>query len=129
MENTRDRRVAVKWLKWFKGSPSAGAEAPRPQATPAMPEMVSDPTDPNVGRHLGRYHLAKALRREGKYGIYQAFPESPGPPVTVKILDPRPEETTEEWDKQRLMREMKCLASLDHPGFLRVIDYVKEGEE
>lgn len=71
----------------------------------------------------GRYRLGAVLGRGGMGTVHRAEDERLGRPVAVKLLPPAAEHHGE-----RLRREAKVLARLDHPSLVRVLDVDEEGD-
>ena len=63
----------------------------------------------------GRYRLLEQIGAGGRGVVFRARDEATGEPVALKVLDPGA--------GGDLRGEFACLAALDHPGIVRVLDY------
>lgn len=82
--------------------------------------MPSSPTLP-PGTCIGdRYLLGPILGRGGSSVVYEAVDQQTGASVAAKVLDPEPEHRFTE--RERLFREARITAGLDHPGIVDVLD-------
>ena len=68
----------------------------------------------------GRYALGEVLGHGGSSIVYEAHDQRTGEPVALKVLDPEPQHRATE--RERLFREARLTASLDHVGVVRVLD-------
>lgn len=122
----------------------AGGYAPTQAATPPQPPAQSqaqDPTraasapqpaDPGAGRLIGgRYRLAARLGHGGMGTVWRAHDEVVDRDVAVK--EPRVPETVSEHDRetmyQRMRREARTAARLDHPSVVTIHDVVVEDDQ
>jgi serine/threonine-protein kinase len=67
-----------------------------------------------------RYALGEMLGHGGSSIVYLALDQRTGQRVALKVLDPEPEHRATE--RERLFREARITASLDHEGVVRVLD-------
>lgn len=67
-----------------------------------------------------RYALGEVLGHGGSSIVYEAHDRRTGERVALKVLDPEPEHRATE--RERLFREARITASLDHVGVVRVLD-------
>ncbi len=65
----------------------------------------------------GRYRLERLLGHGGMSDVYRATDETGGPDVAVKLV-----RSTDPELARRLTQEADAVASLDHPGLVRVLD-------
>ena len=75
---------------------------------------------PRPGHRLGRYTLRRRLGQGGMGVVYLARDEQLTRDVAVKVLHPR--HARDERLTQRVVREGRALAALDHPNIVRVFD-------
>jgi len=84
--------------------------------------LIREGQDPLVGLVLDeRYRLMRLLGTGGMGFVYEAEQLGLGRPVAVKML--YAERTRDRTSVKRFQREAHALASLAHPGIVRVIDY------
>ncbi|MDX2269872.1 MAG: bifunctional serine/threonine-protein kinase/formylglycine-generating enzyme family protein [Bryobacter sp.] len=78
---------------------------------------------------LGRYEVRGELGRGGMGIVYRAYDPSLDREVALKSvrLDNLPEGETAQWE-QRLAREAKAAAKLQHPNIVAVYDFFREGD-
>jgi serine/threonine-protein kinase len=76
--------------------------------------------DAAVGRILGGFRLDELLARGGMGVVYRATQVSLERPVAVKVI--APELSTDSRFRERLVREARLAASLDHPHLLPVYE-------
>ena len=88
----------------------AAAYANPPESGPA----AVDAPDLGIGQCLGRFRIEREAGRGGMGIVYRAQDEVLGRPVALKVLPPKFAGATQ-W-LERLGREAKLLASLNHPG-------------
>ncbi len=92
----------------------------RADGTPLV--RAGGPEDPLSGFDLmGRYRLVELLGAGGMGFVYLATQTGLGREVAIKML--YAERTRDAASLKRFRREARALASLDHPGCVRVIDY------
>ena len=72
------------------------------------------------GVHVGGYRVDELIGRGGMGEVYRAYDERLERNVALKILAPRYAE--DEAFRQRLLRESRLAASLDHPNVIPVYD-------
>jgi eukaryotic-like serine/threonine-protein kinase len=65
----------------------------------------------------GRYRLVRLLGRGGMSDVYEAFDESTGRSVAVKIV-----RSSDPEFGRRLAQEARALESFEHPGLIRLLD-------
>jgi eukaryotic-like serine/threonine-protein kinase len=65
----------------------------------------------------GRYRLVRLLGRGGMSDVYEAFDESTGRGVAVKIV-----RSSDPEFGRRLAQEARALESFEHPGLIRLLD-------
>jgi YVTN family beta-propeller protein len=73
-----------------------------------------------VGERLGAYQLEALIGRGGMGDVYRAYDERLDRNVALKILTPRLAD--DEAFRERLVRESRLAASLDHPNVVPVYD-------
>jgi eukaryotic-like serine/threonine-protein kinase len=66
---------------------------------------------------VGRYRLVRLLGRGGMSDVYEAFDESTGRGVAVKIV-----RSSDPEFGRRLAQEARALESFEHPGLIRLLD-------
>lgn len=89
-------------------------------------EPVTEEHDPLVGVEIdGRFHLTERLGAGGYGVVYVAEQVGLKRPVAVKML--YAERSKDARAVRRFAREARVLASLDHPGLVRVHDYSTSG--
>src|SRR5438105_3768874 len=66
------------------------------------------------------YRLLEEISRGGQAVVYRAIQERTGRVVAVKLLHDGP--LANQAARERLRRELRMLASVDHPGVVNVID-------
>ncbi|ATW48600.1 serine/threonine-protein kinase [Streptomyces peucetius] len=103
--------------------PAPGHLAPQPQPQP-------DATDPGAGRLIaGRYRLLAKLGHGGMGTVWRAADETVGREVAVK--EPRLPDHLPERERanafERMRREARAAARLDHPAVVNVHDVAVEG--
>ena len=67
-----------------------------------------------------RYRLAEVLGRGGSSTVYAGVDARSGASVAVKVLDPEPAHRSTE--RERLFREARICAGIQHDGIVRVLD-------
>ncbi|MBX3261001.1 MAG: serine/threonine protein kinase [Labilithrix sp.] len=104
-------------------------------ASPARPG--TEPTEPDVTRHLtapclapgdrlaGRFVLDRVVGEGGMGVVWAARDDrAAGRPVALKLL-----KEVSAAEKRRLLREARLMRSFDHPGILDVKEVVEVGDE
>jgi serine/threonine protein kinase len=82
--------------------------------------VTRNPTEPLIGRTIGRYHVASLLGAGGMGIVYRAHDTRLGRDVALKIL---PEDFSRDPDPLiRFEREARLLASLNHPNIAAIYD-------
>src|SRR5207248_9001001 len=66
------------------------------------------------------YRLEREISRGGQAAVYQAIQETTGRKVAIKIIAGGPYITSR--NRARFEREVQILATLDHPGIVRIVD-------
>ncbi|MBC9717285.1 protein kinase [Streptomyces sp. TRM66268-LWL] len=107
-------------------------DAPRPPQAPAgasVPTQVVHETDPGAGRLIaGRYRLLSKLGHGGMGTVWRAKDETVDREVAVK--EPRVPDHLPERDRatafERMRREARAAARLDHPAVVNVHDVAVE---
>ncbi|MES4901266.1 MULTISPECIES: protein kinase [unclassified Streptomyces] len=112
---------------------TAGQSAPR-QPAPGQPDPRTSPPapaaqDPGVGRVIGgRYRLVSRLGNGGMGTVWRAHDQVVDRDVAVK--EPRVPETLPESERQkvyqRMQREARAAARIDHPSVVSVYDVAVE---
>src|SRR5215467_3587240 len=73
---------------------------------------------PTPGARLGPYEVAALIGEGGMGKVYRAIDTRLGRAVALKVISPDTAATPERLD--RLRREAKALAALDHPNLVTV---------
>jgi serine/threonine protein kinase/Flp pilus assembly protein TadD len=79
-----------------------------------------------VGQTISHYRVLEKLGRGGMGEVYLAEDKLLGRKVAIKFLPP--EIATDERAKQRLLREAKTAATLDHPNICAIYEVGQEGD-
>jgi len=79
-----------------------------------------------VGRTISHYRILEQLGRGGMGEVYLAEDQQLGRKVAIKFLPP--EIAGDERAKQRLLREAKTAATLDHPNICAIYEVGQEGD-
>ena len=79
-----------------------------------------------VGRTISHYRIIEKLGRGGMGEVYLAEDQQLGRKVAIKFLPP--EIANDERARQRLLREAKTAATLDHPNICAIYDVGQEGD-
>ncbi|MFD8384123.1 protein kinase [Streptomyces sp. NPDC059679] len=115
------------------GQPPAGQSAPRQPAYGQPDPRTSPPApaaqDPGIGRVIGgRYRLVSRLGHGGMGTVWKAHDQVVDRDVAVK--EPRVPETLPEAERQkvyqRMQREARAAARIDHPSVVSVYDVAVE---
>src|SRR5262249_13287246 len=85
-----------------------------------MERAMTDFVGIECGAHVGGYRVDDLIGRGGMGEVYRAYDERLQRNVALKILAPRYAE--DEAFRQRLLRESRLAASLDHPNVIPVYD-------
>ncbi|MEU1665822.1 serine/threonine-protein kinase [Streptomyces sparsogenes] len=108
------------------GQAASGQAGPDPRTSPPAPAAAADP---NVGRVVGgRYRLVSRLGHGGMGTVWKAHDQVVDRDVAVK--EPRVPDTLPESERQkvyqRMQREARAAARIDHPSVVSVYDVVVE---
>ncbi|MEU5607949.1 serine/threonine-protein kinase [Streptomyces sparsogenes] len=106
--------------------PASGQADPDPRTSPPAPAAVADP---DAGRVVGgRYRLVSRLGHGGMGTVWKARDQVVDRDVAVK--EPRVPDTLPESERQkvyqRMQREARAAARIDHPSVVSVYDVVVE---
>src|SRR5215831_7405124 len=85
-----------------------------------MEQRMTDLVGSEGGVHVGGYRVDELIGRGGMGEVYRAYDERLQRNVALKILSPRFAE--DDAFRQRLLRESRLAASLDHPNVIPVYD-------
>ena len=78
-----------------------------------------------IGRDISHYRILEKVGRGGMGEVYLAEDMDLGRKVAIKFLPP--EVATDDRAKQRLLREAKTAATLDHPNICAIYEVGQEG--
>ncbi|MCP4661789.1 MAG: protein kinase [bacterium] len=87
---------------------------------------VSDDTDQNRPARVGPYRLRERLGVGGMGEVYRAYDERLDRWVAIKHILPEKLTSSRAW--QRLRREARAAARLNHPAIVRIYDLVQTNE-
>ncbi len=82
--------------------------------------------DPLIGKHLLHYIVLEVIGQGGMSVVYRGYDEKLQRDVAIKVLHPFLAEKPE--CRQRLAREARAVARLQHPSILKVFDFSGEPE-
>jgi serine/threonine protein kinase len=91
---------------------------------PAMSEQVRGDT-PFIGGHFGPYHVRRKIGQGGMGEVYEGWDERLGRAIAIKKIN---ESTASSDAKDRLWREARSLARVNHPNVCHVFDVVENGD-
>jgi serine/threonine protein kinase len=109
--STAGFRALYDWL--------TGTSSPRP--SPTAPESVSTETLPT---RIGRYAIQRKLGEGGMGIVYAARDERLARTIALKMLSPR---ESGETARQRLFREARAAASVNHPNICQIYEIGEDG--
>ncbi|MEU7135598.1 serine/threonine-protein kinase [Streptomyces sp. NPDC046261] len=114
---------------WASGPTSYDLQPPAPTGRPYVPTQHTTAHDPGAGRLIGgRYRLTSRLGHGGMGTVWKARDEVVDRDVAVK--EPRvPDDVPEAMRQnvyQRMQREARAAARIDHPSVVTVHDVVVE---
>ena len=85
------------------------------------------------GLQLGRYRLLKALGSGGMGEVYQAEDTHIHRQIAIKIvrseITPYPNSESARESERLFRREVRAIATLDHPHILPLFDYGEEAKQ
>jgi len=81
---------------------------------------MADTADTSPGETIAGYEIVELLGRGGMGEVYRAFDPRLERPVALKVLSPRLAE--DEAFRERLLRESRLAAAIDHPNVVPVYD-------
>lgn len=92
--------------------------------------LVDKPTDPMIGRTIGKYHILSVLGGGGMGTVYRARQSDStlhtAREVAVKVINI--DLADSEQFMMRFKREAEAIATLEHPHIITIFDYGQEGE-
>lgn len=90
--------------------------------------MTKEPTDERSGlpERVGPYRLESRLGVGGMGAVYRAYDQRLERPVAIKHI--LPEAASDEKARERLRREARAVASLNHPAIVQIFDIVEMEE-
>lgn len=75
---------------------------------------------------IGHYRLGDRIGVGGMGEVFEAYDERLDRPVAIKLI--RPSQASDPRNRERLRREARASAQLDHPSIVRVYDLVEKDE-
>lgn len=100
-------------LAWSPELASSGFLEP-----PVLEDFLSELADPLLGRSISDFEIIEELGRGSAGVVYRARQDSLERDVALKVLVARPSDS--EGELRRFIREARVVASLEHPGIIKV---------
>lgn len=85
---------------------------------PVLEDFLAELADPLLGRSFSDFEIIDELGRGSAGVVYRARQDSLERDVALKVLIARPSDS--EGELRRFIREARVVASLDHPGIVKV---------
>lgn len=90
-----------------------------PLRAAATPETYAQPTDPLIGKQIGRYQIVRAIAAGGMGTVYEAMQQQPKRRVALKVVRAG---LASRAALRRFAHEAEILARLRHPGIAQVFE-------
>ena len=109
------------------GAPSSTVEVTKGEP----PGAFAGTNDPNVGRTVGRYLVLERLGAGGMGVVYAAWDQTLDRKVALKLIHPERLGSSKKRKRaiQRMIKEARSLARLDHPNVVRVHEVGADAEQ
>ncbi len=86
--------------------------------------MQTPPSDPMIGRYVGRYRITRRLGHGGMGSVYEVVQNAIGHRAAIKVLNSKLS-TDPKHDKyvQRFLDEARAVNLINHPGVIQIYDF------
>jgi serine/threonine protein kinase len=119
---SQDDELGREVLSLLRSHSHGGGYLDRP-AWDAVPDLVQDQEPLKAGHAIGKYRVLRELARGGMGVVYHATDEVLGRPVALKSLSS--EYTYDRTRRERLVREAKLTAQLNHRAIATVYELIE----